>query len=108
MSHPNSYAGYIEIAAAQQLFNININVVVSTAALSPVTNLPLSNALLPCSLSPTCNALLHSSPHLIKLFNFQMFIFIYIFAVIFFTYEIPSTSTYNSYVAIFVHTSSVP
>ncbi|CAM9869448.1 unnamed protein product, partial [Laminaria digitata] len=26
MSHPNSYAGYIEIAAAQQIYNISITV----------------------------------------------------------------------------------
>jgi len=46
MSHPNSYAGYIEIAAAQQLYNISITVVVAgTAAFSPVPNLLLNNSL---------------------------------------------------------------
>ena len=30
MSPPNSYDGYVEIAAAEQLYNFNINVVVST------------------------------------------------------------------------------
>lgn len=46
MSHPNSYAGYIEIAAAQQLYNISITVVVAGAAnLPPVPNPPLNSSL---------------------------------------------------------------
>ena len=45
VSHPNSYAGYIEIAAAQQLLDdISINVVVAgTAVFPPVPNPPLNN-----------------------------------------------------------------
>ena len=35
ISHRNSYAGYIEIAAAQQLYNIAINVVVAGTAVLP-------------------------------------------------------------------------
>ena len=43
VSHPNSYAGYIEIAAADELYNISINVVVAgTAVFPPVPNLPLN------------------------------------------------------------------
>ena len=46
MSHPNSYAGYIEITAAQQLYDITINVVVAgTAALPSVPNPPIQNNL---------------------------------------------------------------
>ena len=46
MSHPNSYAGHIETAAAQQLYNISITVVVAgTAAFPPVPNPPLNNGL---------------------------------------------------------------
>ena len=45
VSHPNSYAGYIEIAAAQLLYNnIFFNVVVAgTAVFHPITNPPLDN-----------------------------------------------------------------
>ena len=45
VSHPNFYAGYIEIAAAQQLLDdISINVVVAgTAVFPPVPNPPLNN-----------------------------------------------------------------
>ena len=46
MSHPSSYAGYIEIAAAQQLYNITINVVVAgTAALPSLPYPPIPNNL---------------------------------------------------------------
>ena len=39
VSHPNSYAGYIEIAAAHQLlYNISINVVTGTAVFPPAPN----------------------------------------------------------------------
>lgn len=46
MPLPNSYAGYIEIAAAQQIFNISIAVVIAgTASFPPVPNPPLNNSL---------------------------------------------------------------
>ena len=49
LSHPNPYAGYIEIAAAHQLlYNISINVVVAgTAAFPPVPNPPVHKT--PCT-----------------------------------------------------------
>ena len=41
MSRPNAYAGYIEIAAGQQLYNVSINVIVAgTAALPSVPHPP--------------------------------------------------------------------
>lgn len=46
MSHPNSCAGYIEIATAQQLQNITINAAVAgTVALSSLPNPPTPNNL---------------------------------------------------------------
>ena len=51
MSHPTSYAGYIEIAAAQHLYDITINVVVAgTAALPSVPNPPIQNNLHVCAI----------------------------------------------------------
>ena len=61
MSHPNSYAGYIEIAAAQHLYHIIINVVVSGTVLPPTPNPPVNN-LLYVKYDPQCHALFHPRP----------------------------------------------
>ena len=71
-SHPNSHAGYIEIAAAQQLYNITINVVVAgTAALPPLPNPPIPNNL-HVALSPTTYAPFHPCPQLVRAFSFSI------------------------------------
>ena len=44
MSHPNSYAGYIEIAAAQQLYGLTINIIFAVSAtFSTPPDPPLNN-----------------------------------------------------------------
>ena len=45
MSLPTAYAGYIEIAAAQQIYNINIEVVVAGNILPPPPQPPPQNTL---------------------------------------------------------------
>ena len=46
MSHLNSYAGYIEIVTAQQLYNIYTNVIIAgTPVLPPIPSPPLNNSL---------------------------------------------------------------
>ena len=57
VSHLNSYAGYIKIAAAQKLFcNVSINVVVAGTAVFPlVPNPPLN------SMHPVVRSILHMS-----------------------------------------------
>ena len=53
MSQPNSYAGYIEIAAAQHLYGLTINIVFAgSATFSTPPDSPLNNhmytTLIPC------------------------------------------------------------